>query len=96
MRGRQNCVDCGKASPETETNYTLISAECGWRLTRIQSPSGLVIHWRCPLCWRTFKDAQAARKPASGRLSEPVQPATPRSSRQSAAVLAARRTLGSR
>jgi Mrp family chromosome partitioning ATPase len=26
VRDRQTCVGCGKKSPETETNYTLISA----------------------------------------------------------------------
>ena len=27
------CVDCGEQSPQTETNYTLISSRYGWRLS---------------------------------------------------------------
>jgi hypothetical protein len=52
---RQTCADCGKDSPETETNYTLISAQFGWRLTRAYTDDGLVIEWRCPECWREHK-----------------------------------------
>jgi DNA-directed RNA polymerase subunit RPC12/RpoP len=52
----QTCVTCGKRAPETETNYTLISAQFGWRLTRFKGPDGsLVLEWRCPTCWREFK-----------------------------------------
>jgi DNA-directed RNA polymerase subunit RPC12/RpoP len=52
----QTCVTCGKQAPETETNYTLISAQFGWRLTRYKRPDGtLVLEWRCPNCWREFK-----------------------------------------
>jgi hypothetical protein len=52
---RQTCADCGKDSPETETNYTLISAQFGWRLTRAYTDDGLVVEWRCPECWREHK-----------------------------------------
>jgi hypothetical protein len=49
-------VTCGKQAPETETNYTLISAQFGWRLTRYKRADGtLVLEWRCPTCWREFK-----------------------------------------
>jgi len=56
MRDRQLCIDCGKQSPETETNYTLISAQFGWRLTRRKAENGeFVVEWRCPDCWRKHK-----------------------------------------
>jgi hypothetical protein len=59
MRDRQTCIGCGKKSPETETNYTLISAQFGWRLTRFRTPAGaIVIEWRCPACWREYKKAK--------------------------------------
>jgi DNA-directed RNA polymerase subunit RPC12/RpoP len=52
----QTCVTCGKQAPETETNYTLISAQFGWRLTRYKRADGtLVLEWRCPNCWKEFK-----------------------------------------
>ncbi len=61
MRDRQTCIGCGKKSPETETNYTLISAQFGWRLTRYKDPDGtIVIEWRCPTCWRDYKKAKGA------------------------------------
>ena len=31
------CIDCGTTSPSTDTNYTLISARHGWRLTVVAS-----------------------------------------------------------
>jgi hypothetical protein len=56
MRDRQTCIGCGKQSPETETNYTLISAQFGWRLTRRRTEAGeFAIEWRCPECWRDHK-----------------------------------------
>lgn len=62
MRDRQTCVGCGKQSPETETNYTLISAQFGWRLSRFKTPDGsLVVEWRCPTCWREYKKNRASR-----------------------------------
>src|SRR5581483_3512091 len=66
-------------SPETETNYTLISAQFGWRLTRYQGPDGsLVVEWRCPSCWRDFKRARtgsnAGSPGAGGTPSPPPEP----------------------
>jgi hypothetical protein len=56
VRERQICVGCGKQSPETETNYTLISAQFGWRLSRARTGDGtLLVEWRCPNCWREYK-----------------------------------------
>ena len=54
------CVDCGTTSPSTETNYTLISARHGWRLTLGQDKTGArTMQWRCPTCWTRYR--QGAR-----------------------------------
>lgn len=75
MRDRQTCIGCGKKSPETETNYTLISAQFGWRLTRYRNPEGaIVIEWRCPACWREYKKAKgdsSATSSSDGREPAP-------------------------
>jgi hypothetical protein len=86
MRDRQTCVGCGKKSPETETNYTLISAQFGWRLTRYKDDAGnLIVEWRCPTCWREYKRAKApsipdvqATRPSQPphRASQPPPPST--------------------
>jgi len=56
VRDRQTCIDCGKVSPETDTNYTLISAQFGWRLSKRRGPTGdFVVEWRCAECWRDHK-----------------------------------------
>ena len=53
------CVDCGTTSPVTETNYTLISARHGWRLTLGQDEKGArVMQWRCPNCWTRFRNKE--------------------------------------
>jgi hypothetical protein len=57
--GRHQCVGCGVVSPETETNYTLISARYGWRLTRKVDVTGRSqMEWRCPRCWDAFRRSQ--------------------------------------
>jgi len=54
------CVGCGRMSPQTETNYTLISAQHGWRLTKASDRNGQVLmEWRCPICWAVFRKKQA-------------------------------------
>lgn len=59
---RRQCVTCGTLSPATETNYTLISSQHGWRLTRELDRSGqFVMQWRCPKCWAKHKALVAAR-----------------------------------
>lgn len=76
----QICIDCEKKSPETDTNYTLISAQHGWRLHRTRSRDGaFVMEWRCPDCWHKFKQATGAM--SSPDLSNPKDEhrATPRS-----------------
>ncbi|HVJ15873.1 MAG TPA: hypothetical protein VM686_10530 [Polyangiaceae bacterium] len=50
------CVGCGTNSPETETNYTLISSRHGWRLVFKPGSDGRrVSEWRCPKCWADLK-----------------------------------------
>jgi hypothetical protein len=80
MRDRQTCVGCGKKSPETETNYTLISAQFGWRLTRYKGGDGaLIVEWRCPSCWRDYKRTRVAPvgEPPSSRPSQPPPASLP-------------------
>jgi hypothetical protein len=56
MSDRPTCIDCGITSPETSTNYTLISSTFGWRLTRRKMDAGqIVLEWRCASCWRKHK-----------------------------------------
>ena len=58
----QTCVDCGIESPSTDTNYTLISARHGWRLTLGTDAGGQrSMQWRCPQCWQRHRDAQTPR-----------------------------------
>ena len=78
MRDRQTCIGCGKKSPETETNYTLISAQFGWRLTRYKAVDGaIVIEWRCPTCWKDFKKTKGGdvdgTAPAPPRVNESLR-----------------------
>jgi hypothetical protein len=78
MRDRQTCIGCGKQSPETETNYTLISAQFGWRLARYRSADGtIVVEWRCPQCWRDYKKSKGDAVPQSidfGRMAPQERP----------------------
>jgi hypothetical protein len=56
LEGRQTCADCGEQPPATETNYTLISARHGWRLSRSVDETGQkVMKWRCPECWKKYR-----------------------------------------
>lgn len=53
---RRRCVDCGALSPRTETSYTLISSQHGWRLTLGKDEQGhRISEWRCPRCWAKHK-----------------------------------------
>jgi hypothetical protein len=75
----QTCVGCGKTSPETETEYTLISAQFGWRLTRSTAADGsLILQWRCPTCWAEFKRSQAEASVAASKHSSKPPPASTR------------------
>jgi hypothetical protein len=56
--GGEICVNCMKRSPETDSDYTLLSSQHGWRLMRTKAASGVVLReWRCPSCWGDFKRA---------------------------------------
>ena len=60
LRNVRVCTDCKTESPEVETNYTLISARHGWRLSRTLDARGkLLMQWRCPRCWALFKSRPA-------------------------------------
>jgi hypothetical protein len=64
MGQRQTCSECGENSPETETDYTL--AGFGWRAVRGRTSQGLVLmQWRCPTCWRTYRESGEAPPPSS-------------------------------
>jgi hypothetical protein len=72
MRDRQVCIDCGTLSPETETNYTLISSQFGWRLSRTRAPDGTFnVEWRCPNCWKEYKRQKAAAEEAKSASVAP-------------------------
>ncbi len=65
---RPTCAGCGVRSPNTNTNYTLISST-GWRLERTTlDMDRLAFIWRCPACWRNHKQksmqARSARPPS--------------------------------
>lgn len=55
-RDRPRCVDCGSLSPATETNFTLIGSNHGWRLTMTMVGGRKVPVWRCPRCWKKHKE----------------------------------------
>ena len=59
--GRHTCVDCKTQSPETELSYSLSLGFAGWRLVKVQKPSGEVQEWRCPKCWQVYKRKTMAR-----------------------------------
>ena len=62
------CIDCGARAPNTDTNYTLISATFGWRLTRRMLQDGSrAVEWRCPTCWNSHKSALPAQHAQHGR-----------------------------
>jgi len=68
MTTRETCVGCGQLAPETETDFTLISAKHGWRVTRYRSANGAaVLNWRCPGCWAEYKKStDGGAPPAAG------------------------------
>jgi hypothetical protein len=71
----ETCIDCHKQSPETETDYTLISSQFGWRLTRSKgADGGLLLEWRCPACWGEYKRS----KPEVATAVHPQPPPAPK------------------
>ncbi|MGH7437976.1 MAG: hypothetical protein ACRENE_20030 [Polyangiaceae bacterium] len=79
MAVRETCIACHELSPETETDYTLIGAKFGWRLTRAKAADGsLLLAWRCPSCWNEYKRAQAELDADAIRQSSTPPPASTR------------------
>ena len=84
------CCDCKARSPETDTNYTLISSRYGWRLSRHVATDGtFLVEWRCPRCWERYKQRKAGSDsimpasippPADSSRSVPPSSARPRRS----------------
>lgn len=63
--GRKRCSECHHLAPATDSNFTLISFQHGWRLSFDTDESGRRLSiWRCPRCWKAHK---AAMKRAASR-----------------------------
>jgi hypothetical protein len=76
------CVDCHKVSPETDTAYTLMGTQFGWRLTRSKTTDGsLLLEWRCAECWAIYKRKPEATT-AVGPPSKARPPPLPRPTRR--------------
>lgn len=60
---RYACVDCQVLSPAVESNFTLISSRFGWRLHRYidKASRQAKLDWRCPHCWRVFREERRRR-----------------------------------
>lgn len=60
---RYACVDCTALSPAVASNFTLISSRFGWRLHRYLDAQThrTRMEWRCPHCWRVFREARRRR-----------------------------------
>jgi hypothetical protein len=70
-------VGCGVEAPETETDFTLISARHGWRLVRRTSTGGdLIIEWRCPECWQHHKASGSGAHDVGPRARPRFDPRT--------------------
>jgi hypothetical protein len=53
------CADCKAIAPETETAYTLIGQQFGWRLKYVVDADGKrVPEWRCDKCFRARKASE--------------------------------------
>ena len=64
------CADCHKIAPPTQTNFTLISSQHGWRLSFDRVDGRRVSVWRCPKCWENHK--AGGKTPTSRRERSPV------------------------
>jgi hypothetical protein len=102
-RSRHECVDCRGLAPETNTNYTLISAAFGWRLTRGTAPDGLpTMEWRCPACWDVHKRARGnlvtgeTPAPGSRTAAKPPSDPVPASGMRSSPASARQAEIGAR
>lgn len=75
MSSSPTCVQCGTEAPAANTDYTLISANFGWRVIRQDRPDGSrVMEWRCPSCWRAYK---ASRSKGAGTTPDEPPPPGP-------------------
>jgi hypothetical protein len=55
----RKCVDCAALAPESASEYTLISARYGWRVTRATRQDGRgILEWRCRKCFTAFREKQ--------------------------------------
>jgi hypothetical protein len=71
------CVVCGKHPPTTQSAYTLVSSEFGWRFTRGVDAEGKPIpNAYCPRCWERRKT-----EPRSGPGVIGAQPLSSRTRR---------------
>lgn len=62
--GDRVCCGCGKVSPPTPTDYSLISPRYGWRLLRKKNPDeSYLFEWYCPKCWAVLKGTGEAGSP---------------------------------
>ncbi len=85
---RETCIGCHQQSPETQTDYTLIGAKFGWRLTRAKATDGsLLLEWRCPSCWSDYKRAEAEKDADATHQSSTPPPASTRRTSNNAAAL---------
>jgi hypothetical protein len=70
---REKCHDCKVEAPETNTEYTLISARYGWRVVRSVDAAGdTVLEWRCPACWKRYKEAPRSVAPSTAAPRRPA------------------------
>lgn len=55
---KRTCVMCKAVAPDTNTGYTLISSQHGWRVKAQRGPDGRrYSEWYCPDCWNKRKRA---------------------------------------
>ena len=53
---RPKCMVCGAESPPTNTAYTLIGTQHGWRVLMKKDAAGRRIpEWCCARCWTAHK-----------------------------------------
>jgi len=71
---RQQCRDCGASPPPTQSNYTLISSQHGWRCVIAMNDQGEKITvWRCATCWAKHREqAKANPGKSAGRMRTPT------------------------
>jgi hypothetical protein len=63
---RPECVTCRARAPKTTTDHTVIS-RFGWRLGRRAVAGRYVMEWRCPACFKRFKETQSGQVPITNR-----------------------------